>query len=151
MLKFVHCVRLLPQWRKFERSISVEFFKWSNTVLFFVFFRLFKQTLQFLQQIGTCEKMSIQYLVLEFEPTTFRIWVSSHNQLTRAPAQLSFYLILIPFKHKFIINIVGRPQWDLNSNHRSRGHLTTTTAQSLVYLKMRTPSPLCVYFCSFRI
>ena len=26
-----------------------------------------------------CEKMSIQYKVLGFEPTTFRTWVSSHN------------------------------------------------------------------------
>ena len=34
-------------------------------------------------------KMSIQYTVLGFELTTFGTWVSSHNHLTRAPAQLS--------------------------------------------------------------
>ena len=33
------------------------------------------------------EKMSIQYLVLWFEHTTFRLWVSSLNHLTRAPAR----------------------------------------------------------------
>ena len=44
--------------------------------LFFVYFSLFEQTsLQFLQQI--CVKMYIQYSVLVFKPTTFRMWVSS--------------------------------------------------------------------------
>ena len=46
-------------------------FKWAIPGLFFVYFCLFKQTLQFLQQIYV--KMSIQYTVLGFEPTTFRI------------------------------------------------------------------------------
>ena len=32
------------------------------------------------------QKISIQYVVLGFEPTTFRIWVSSHYHKTRAPA-----------------------------------------------------------------
>ena len=31
--------------------------------------------------------MSIQYTVPGFESTTFGTWVSSHNHLTRAPAQ----------------------------------------------------------------
>ena len=31
-----------------------------------------------LQQIGICEKMSIQYTVLWFEPVTFGTWVSSY-------------------------------------------------------------------------
>ena len=35
-----------------------------------VYFCLFKQTLQFLKQMYV--KMSIQYMVLGFEPTTFR-------------------------------------------------------------------------------
>ena len=43
--------------------------KWANPGLFFVYFRLFKQTLQFLQQINV--KMSIQYPALGFELTTF--------------------------------------------------------------------------------
>ena len=34
-----------------------------------------------------CETMSIQYLVLRFEPTTFRTWVSSHYHKTRDPSQ----------------------------------------------------------------
>ena len=32
-------------------------------------------------------KMSIQCLVLGFEPMTFWLWVSSHNHLTRAPTR----------------------------------------------------------------
>ena len=43
-------------------------------------FRLFlslQTNIIILQQI--CEKMSIQYKVLGFKPTTFRTWVSSHN------------------------------------------------------------------------
>ena len=44
----------------------------------FVYFRLYKQTLQFLQQTNV-KKMSIQYMALGFELTTFGIQVSSHN------------------------------------------------------------------------
>ena len=42
---------------------------------FFIYFHLFKQTLQ---QVHV-KKMSIKYTVLGFEPTTFRSWVSSNN------------------------------------------------------------------------
>ena len=45
------------------------FKKWTNPGLFFIYFRLLKQTLQFLQQ--KMGKMSIQYLVSGFELTTF--------------------------------------------------------------------------------
>ena len=45
--------------------------------LFFVYFCLFKQTLQFLQQ--KMEKMYIQYTALWFKHTTFRTRVSSDN------------------------------------------------------------------------
>ena len=44
--------------------------------LFLIYYRLFKQTLHFLQH---CEKMSIQYTVLGFKRMTFDTWVSSHN------------------------------------------------------------------------
>ena len=40
--------------------------------LFFIYFRLFKYTLQILQEIK-CEKMSIRYMVLGLELTTFGI------------------------------------------------------------------------------
>ena len=30
-------------------------------------------------------------MALGFEPTTFRMWVSSHNHLTRAPTQVGFF------------------------------------------------------------
>ena len=51
--------------------------KWAIPSLFFVYFRLFKQTLHFLLQ--NYVKMSIQYTVQGFEPTTFGSGVSSHN------------------------------------------------------------------------
>ena len=59
---------------------TVRFFKKHLAILglFFVYFCLFKQTLQFLQQINV-EKMSIQYTVLGFELTIFGTWVSFHN------------------------------------------------------------------------
>ena len=44
---------------------------------------IFKKTLK---QYRYCENMSIQHLVLGFEPMTSWIWVSSHNHYTRAPA-----------------------------------------------------------------
>ena len=54
------------------------FFKWANPGLFFVYFGLFKQTLQIFTT-NICEKMSIQYTVPGFEPMTFRMQVSSRN------------------------------------------------------------------------
>ena len=36
-------------------------------------------------------KMSIQYTVPGFEPTTFRPWASSHNHWTRAPTPIKFF------------------------------------------------------------
>ena len=51
--------------------------KWANLGLFFVYFCLFKQTLQFLQQ--KMWKMSIQYPAPGFELTTFWLRVSSLN------------------------------------------------------------------------
>ena len=59
------------------------FFKWAIPGLFFVYFCLL---LQFLQQ--KMWKMSIQYTVLGFEPTTFGTWVSSHNQGFRPSPEL---------------------------------------------------------------
>ena len=50
----------------------------ANNGLFFVYFCLFKQTLQILQQIWMW-KMSIQYPALGFELTTFWLQVSSIN------------------------------------------------------------------------
>ena len=58
--------------RSEERIVARESFlttKWAVTGLFFVHFRLFKQTLHF--TTNKCEKMSIQYMVLGFEPTAF--------------------------------------------------------------------------------
>ena len=45
---------------------------------FCVYFRSFQTNITIFST-NICEKMSIQYTVLGFEPTTFRTWVSSHN------------------------------------------------------------------------
>ena len=52
-----------------EYSILV-FFKWANPSLFLLFFCLFKQTIQFLQQINVKNVMSIQCTALGFKPMT---------------------------------------------------------------------------------
>ena len=52
--------------------------KWANPGLFSGIFGLFKQTLQIFTT-NRCEKMSIQYTVLGFEPMTFGTWISLHN------------------------------------------------------------------------
>ena len=46
------------------------FFKWANPGIFFIYFHLFKHTLQFLQIINV-KKISIQYTVMRFKLTTF--------------------------------------------------------------------------------
>ena len=40
-----------------------------------------------------CEKMSIQYMVLRFGPTTLETWVSSYNHKTRAPTPFIYQWI----------------------------------------------------------
>ena len=42
-------------------------------------FGLFKQTIQFLQQINVKNVMFLQYKALGFEPITSQAWVVSHN------------------------------------------------------------------------
>ena len=60
--------------------------KWAILGVFSIYFRPFKQTLQFLQQIYVKIFMTIQYTAPGFQPTTFGTQVSSHNHKTRAPA-----------------------------------------------------------------
>ena len=62
------------------------FVKWAILGVFSIYFRPFKQTLQFLQQIYVKIFMTIQYTAPGFQPTTFGTQVSSHNHKTRAPA-----------------------------------------------------------------
>ena len=66
-------------------------------------FRLFKQTLQFLQQF--LWKLSIQYTVLGFEPTTFRLQVLSLNHKTCGQS----------YKHFTLVNYDSRvvPDWKI--------------------------------------
>ena len=59
--------------RSNDRSIDVALtkkLKWANHGLFFIYFRLFKHTIQYLQKINM--KKSNQYTVPGFELTTFR-------------------------------------------------------------------------------
>ena len=61
-------------------------------------FGLFKQaSLQFLQQIYA-EKMSIQYTLPGFEPSTFGTWVSSLYHKTRAPAPITKMFVILKSK-----------------------------------------------------
>ena len=55
-------------------------------------FSLFKQTsLQFYTKI--CEKMSIQFTVPGFKPTTSGSWVSPHNHWIRAPPSAQRFIL----------------------------------------------------------
>ena len=65
--------------KKYLTLISFFLKKWAIHGLFFIYFRLFKQTLQFLQQIYVENVMYIQYMVPGFEPMTFETQVSCHN------------------------------------------------------------------------
>ena len=58
----------------------------------FVYFHLFKQTLQFLQQ--TYVKKCYDHMVPGFEPTTFGTRVSSNNHQTRAPTLCSKVIVI---------------------------------------------------------
>ena len=55
----------------------------------FVYFRIFKQALQFLKQIYV--KNVHPDTMLGFKPTAFRTWVSSYNHWTRAPPKSNFH------------------------------------------------------------
>ena len=61
----------------FELNI-VLFKKWAIPGLFFVFFRIFKQTLQFLQQIHVKNVHPVNGAGIRTH--NFRTWVSFHNR-----------------------------------------------------------------------
>ena len=47
-------------------------------------------------------------MVLGFEPTTFRTWVSSHNHSTRAPAEEVLVTVVIEHNHvKALVKLIG--------------------------------------------
>ena len=52
-------------------SKKVTYYWWDNHGLFSFIFCLFKQTIQFLQQINVKKVMSIQYMALRFKPMTY--------------------------------------------------------------------------------
>ena len=62
---------MLLNWYGHELTSILFFLNCANPGLFFIYFRLFKHTLPFLQQINVKNVMSIQYTVPGFELTTF--------------------------------------------------------------------------------
>ena len=60
------------------QDVHKVFFKWASPGLFYVYFRSFQTNIAIFTT-NICEKMSIQYTVPGFEPTTFGARVSSHN------------------------------------------------------------------------
>ena len=71
--------------------VSFFFLKMGQPRPLFVYFRSFKTKITNFTT-NLCEKMSIQYKVPGFEPTTFGMWVSSHNHKIRAPALCQFLI-----------------------------------------------------------
>ena len=69
---------------QFWFSHSYVFLNWPTPASFSFILGLFKQTLQIFTT-DLCEKISIQFTVLGFEPTTLWTWVSSHNPLPGLP------------------------------------------------------------------
>ena len=66
---WIQCLPIL------EYNFTCFFKKWANPASFLFIFGLFKQTIEFYNKYMW--KMSIQYMVPGFEPTTFGTWVSS--------------------------------------------------------------------------
>ena len=63
-----------PNWR------NIYIFKWANPGLFFIYFRSFQtNNTIFYNKSMWNNVMSIQYMALGFKPTTYGMWVSSHN------------------------------------------------------------------------
>ena len=111
--------------RSTERCRSTEIWKKIKNVPTRPLFRLFsvfsnKHHYNFYKKYMW--KMSIQYTVLEFEPTTFGTWVSSHNHLTtaHAPKNILFTMSsgsvqcdqITPFCKIIIFDVSGRVQSD---------------------------------------
>ena len=68
-----HCCCLCDDFRQdseIVKSIQKYVFKWAIPSRFLVYFQTSITT-------NRCKNISIQYLVLEFKPTTFRTWVGS--------------------------------------------------------------------------
>ena len=66
-------------WPRFESKLSKTFYKLANPASFIVYFRSFQANIITIFTTNMCEKMSIQYIVPGFEPTTFGTWVSYHD------------------------------------------------------------------------
>ena len=75
------------------KSISI-LFKMGQPRPIFHLFLVFsnKRRYNFYNKSMWKNVMSIQYKALWFEPTTFRIWASSHNHQTMAPALFQYFL-----------------------------------------------------------
>ena len=106
----------------------------------FHLFRLFKQTLQFYNL--KMWKVSIQYMVLGFEPMAFRTWLTSHNHKTRAPARdigVTKKAIVLHSMHQLnVLFIVGR--WSAQSLTRTAFRRSCTTSTRNTSLSSRSIS-----------
>ena len=71
-----HKTRFSQHTKMFYWDVWVRYLLYIITGLFFIYFRLFKNTIF---TTNKYEKMSIQYTVQGFELMTFETWVSSHN------------------------------------------------------------------------
>ena len=88
-----------PRWSFCSEKVSkqeIYFLNGPTTASFSFIFSLFKQTIQFLQQINVKNvQISIQYTALGFKPTTFQTWVVTHYHKTRAPVQKNSFLCTV--------------------------------------------------------
>ena len=95
--------------------------------LFRLFSVLFKQTLQFLQQINVINVLSIQYTMPGFEPTTSQTWVVSHNHWPGLPPHFyfNFETLFIPADGTTaLVSSSDRLREDLEAQRRYREEAT---------------------------
>ena len=113
-------------------------FKWANPGLFFVYFRFFQTNITVFTT-NICEKTSIQYLVLGFEPTTFGC--ESLPITTRPELWPNLFLFFV-FSIKLIINVQYKFFTMTGFKLRSSGirsnrstNWATTTAQPFFFTR----------------
>ena len=102
----LHCIANWYPQNFADVKLKDQFFfkKMGQPWPFFVYFQSFQSNIKFFYN-KYMWKMSIQYMVPGFEPTTFRMWVSSHNHETRAPALKTSLLFYRQDYSSFFLNV----------------------------------------------
>ena len=77
-----------PKYNKYPNKADSFFLNGPTQASFSFIYTLFKQTIQFSQQINVKNVISIQYTAPGFKPSTSWTWVISHNHQTRAHSYL---------------------------------------------------------------